>query len=235
MASCESSHWWFIGRRAIMVSVLNKFLPHKNNQILEIGCGTGGNLEFLKNYGSVSAVEPNSHAISITMDKGFLSIRNGSLPDSIPKFNKNFDLICLFDVLEHIEDHLAGLKTCKRLLNPNGKVIITVPALNILWSQHDEVHKHKRRYTKREINYLISQSGLNIVYCSYFNFFLFPAILFVRLTKSILKPEKESDLKKHNLLFNLFFKNIFCFEKYFIPNLILPIGVSIVVVAQKID
>lgn len=235
MASCEKSHWWFIGRRAIMDSVLNKFINNKNNQILEIGCGTGGNLELLKNYGIVSAVEPDQHAISITMGNGFLSVQKGGLPDSLPKFDKKFDLICLFDVLEHVEDHLSGLKNCKKLLNPNGKVIITVPALKLLWSQHDEVHNHKRRYTNKEIISLVSQSGLKIVYCSYFNFFLFPTILLTRLVKALLNSKKGSDLKKQNSFFNVILKNIFSFEKYFIPRLILPIGVSIVVVAENVD
>lgn len=235
MASCELSHWWFVGRRAILASILKKFLHKKNNLILEIGCGTGGNIEFLKNYGSVSAVEPDPYAISITMGNGFLNVQKGALPDLLPNFEKKFDLICLFDVLEHVENDLAGLKNCKRLLNHNGIIIITVPALKLLWSQHDEVHNHKRRYTKKEITSLVTKSGLNIVYSSYFNFLLFPAIFLTRTAKGFFNSGKESDLKKQNSFFNIILKYIFSFEKYLIPRLIFPIGVSIVAVAQNID
>jgi len=233
MAACETSHWWFFGRRVILASVFNKLVRKKNNLILDIGCGTGGNIGFLKSYGCVSAVEPNSHAISIAKNKGFHDIKKGSLPDLFPTFDKKFDIICLFDVLEHLENHQEGLVLCRKMLKIDGKVVITVPAFNFLWSQHDEVHNHKRRYTKADIFDLISEANLNVVYCSYFNFILFPVIFFMRFWKRFLNLKNKSDLKKQNQFLNTILKHVFSFERFLIPRLNLPFGVSIIVVAQN--
>src|SRR4029077_81559 len=127
-------------------------LPPKP-RILEIGSGTGGNLVMLSSFGQVSAVEMDASARSIALQKtdGRFDIRAGFCPGGIPFANEKFDLICLFDVLEHIEEDIATLVAVKGLLASGGRVLMTVPAQQWLWSAHDEFLHHKRRYAAREL------------------------------------------------------------------------------------
>lgn len=176
MAETEERHWWFAGRRAVLTSLIAKLKLPPHARILEIGSGTGGNLVMLSSFGQVSAVEMDASARSIAVQKtqGRFDIRAGSCPAGIPFAGERFDLICLIDVLEHIEEDVATLTAVKGLLAKGGRVLATVPAHRWLWSAHDTFLHHKRRYTADELRRKISAAGLEPVKLSYFNTFLFP-------------------------------------------------------------
>jgi len=118
MAETESRHWWFSGRRAILSSMIASLNLPQNPQILEIGCGTGGNLEMLGNFGNVSALEMDATARAIASKKtnNLFNIQAGHCPDEIPFHDQHFELICMFDVLEHIEQDTETLIAIKQLL-----------------------------------------------------------------------------------------------------------------------
>ena len=122
MAEAETYHWWFVGRRAILSRVLECIDIPKNSRILEVGCGTGGNLKMLAKFGAVSALEMNVSALTIASNKTnhLYDLRLGCCPHAIPFEGQNFDLICIFDVLEHIENDVETLKALKKMLTKNG-------------------------------------------------------------------------------------------------------------------
>jgi SAM-dependent methyltransferase len=240
-AILEDKHWWFIGRRRIIEKILNYVNFGNNPDILEVGCGTGGNLSMLSKYGNIYALESNERAIEIANNRGITKVEKGSLPDNIPFKGQKFDLIVMFDVLEHIEDDLETLRILKRSLKPYGKLLLTVPAYQFLWSHQDDICNHKRRYIRRDLEQLINKAGFSILYSTYFNTILFPIVVIVRMFKNvirsavgnIIKIYDEGDFKIRSKTLNRLLIKIFSFERHMIPWIVFPFGVSIMLVAQS--
>ncbi len=233
MSLHEDEHWWFVGRRKIIESVLDRFYKKPTaNKILEIGCGTGGNLALLSKYGTLTAVELNDEAIAIAAKKNICPIHKGSLPDNLQLVDK-FDLICMLDVLEHIEDDSGALNYLASQLNSNGMLLITVPAYMFLWSAHDEIHHHQRRYTRKELEGILIKSGLKIKYSTYFNTLLFPLVYSVRLAGKLINKDQASDVNMPTPVVNQILQFFFQLEKLILKLITLPYGVSILVIAEK--
>jgi SAM-dependent methyltransferase len=235
MADTEGTHWWFCGRRSILANVIATFdLPVKA-RILEIGSGTGGNLQMLSSFGQVSAVEMDPTARSIALERtgGRFDIRLGSCPANIPFRNEKFDLICLFDVLEHIDQDVETLVAVKALLREGGRVLVTVPAHRWLWSGHDEFLHHKRRYTSLELREKVTTSGLRLVRISYFNMFLFPLAAFIRLRDKVRRRSSGSGTRVPPRAINRVFTDLFRSERFLLEQFNLPFGVSLLGVLQS--
>jgi len=230
----DEFHWWYVGRRSILKNILDKYIGRIGKiKILEIGCGSGGNLGFLSKYGDLSAMELNDDARIHAKSKNICKVKYGKLPNGIP-FNEKFDIICLFDVLEHIEKDDLSLQTIYKYLNKGGKVIITVPAFMFLWSKHDEMSHHKRRYKKSQINNMLRCTGFTVNYSSYFNSLLFPIILIIRLFERLINSSiRKNDLREENKIINYIFKKIFTLESMLLPSVSLPLGVSIISIGRK--
>lgn len=229
----EDQHWWFKGRRAIIRKVLDSCLPSgKSARILDAGCGTGGNLELLSGYGSLSAFEMDDKARDLANSRRICEVRKGQLPAGIP-FTEKFDLICLLDVLEHIDDDAATLRSLRAHLHPHGKLLLTVPAWKFLWSAHDVVLNHKRRYSKTELLHLIKTSGLQLHYCTWFNTIMFPAIAVVRLVGRLIRRRDKSDISMPPAIVNLILTGLFASERVVMPALSLPTGVSLLLLVEN--
>lgn len=229
----EDHHWWFVARRIIIRKILSYYLPVKRKRrILEVGCGTGGNLELLSTYGDVYATELDDEALEMAGKRGAYRVVKGSLPDDIP-FEGGFDLICMLDVLEHIDDDRGALEVIVKKLNPGGKILITVPACKFLWSEHDVTLHHKRRYGKKQLLRLVHASGFRIIYYTYFNTLLFPVIAAVRSRKKINGKECGTDVSMPSKPVNLLLTAIFSGERFLMPLISLPFGTSILLLAEK--
>ncbi len=230
----EDYHWWYTGRKSILKNILNHYIGKSGEiKILEIGCGSGGNLDFLSKYGDLSAIELNDDARIHAKSKNICKVAYGKLPNDIP-FDEKFDIICLFDVLEHIEEDDLSLQTIYKYLKKGGKVIITVPAFMFLWSNHDVLSHHKRRYSKSKINNMLRYTGFTVNYSSYFNSLLFPIILIIRLLEKLINSNiRKNDLRQENKIINYVFKKIFSIESILLPSISLPIGVSIISIGKK--
>lgn len=234
MAAHEDRHWWFVARREILSDLLRRFvaLP-RSARLLEVGCGTGGNLAMLSGFGRVAALEPDPQARRLASDKGDFDVRAGRLPDGIPFQPCSFDLIAALDVVEHIGDDRATLAALHDLLRPGGWMVITVPAFSFLWSQHDVQHHHRRRYNKAELLRLIEGAGLAPIRVSYFNAVLFPLVAAIRLVRNALGLTGGHDDALPPDPVNSALRRLFAGERHLLARACLPFGTSLLMLARR--
>jgi len=233
MAEVEATHWWFRSRRAILRSFLDRLQLPPNARILEIGCGSGGNFSMLSHYGQLLAVESDPQALHYAQAKGQVEVLLGRLPDEIPFSEGCFDLVCLFDVLEHVEADERSLAGVNRLLTPAGWLVLTVPACQFLWSSHDEVHHHHRRYDRTGLVAKARAAGFHVVTATYFNTILFPLIAGVRWAERWRARRVEADLEVPSPLVNRALYRVMSCERHYLRLFTSPIGVSLLLVGSR--
>lgn len=238
MARTEDHHWWFRGRRNIIEAVLREHLPEvSERRMLDVGCGTGGNLPLLQRFGQVVGLEGSADALALCRRRlgPDFPLHLGHIPEDIPP--GRFDVVTAFDVLEHIPDAVGALRGIRAVLAPQGLLVLTVPAFGFLWSVHDAVHHHQRRYTVDMLTGQLSAAGLRLRWSSYFNSLLFPPIAAVRLLRRALpkslKNELRSDVEMGSSgLPNQVLKAVFSAERHVVPRVSLPFGMSLIAVAE---
>ncbi len=223
----EEDHWWFSGRRAIISEIVRRFghLPDRP-RLLEAGCGSGGNLAVLSQFGALDAFEFDAEAGQRAAERSGLEIPFGALPDAVPFDGTRYDLIGLFDVLEHIEDDEAALRALKDRLNGSGRIVVTVPAFQWLWSQHDVRHHHFRRYSKARMARVAERAGLQVERAFYFNTLLFPVAVATRAMKAVTRSDAPDDVTPSPAV-NAALTRIFGFERHIVGRLPMPVGLSL--------
>jgi SAM-dependent methyltransferase len=230
----EGQHWWFAARRKILKSVIGQFAPKKSElRLMEAGCGTGGNLQMLSSFGTLEAFELDDEARAIAKGKLPMDIKSGMLPDQVPYKDGSFDVIVAFDVIEHVEKDVESLAKLGKQLAPGGRLVMTVPAMPWLWSKHDETHHHFRRYTSASLNEALLKAGLKPVRISYFNTLLFPMIAGLRLIRKAFGINETADDAMPSPAVNGILKSIFGFESNWVGKVSIPVGVSLLAVAQR--
>jgi SAM-dependent methyltransferase len=232
MAAHDSTHWWYRARREILADYLTRYggLPDKA-RILEIGCGTGHNLPMLARFGEVEAIEIDPAAREIASERLGRPVGAAPLP-ALPDVPRGaFDLVAVLDVVEHIEDDVAALQAMKALLRPGGKVLIAVPAHQWMWSAHDEVNHHHRRYSKKTLAAAIGKAGLRPTRLTYFNSLLFPLAAAARVAGR-LTGRDDSDDSPPPPAINKLFETIFRWERHMVGRVPMSPGVSIVTLAE---
>lgn len=236
MAETQDRHWWYEGRRRILATLISHLKLPADAHILEAGCGPGANLKMLSCFGEVSAFEPDDFAINYCREHSGLPqerLKTGFLPAPVP-FSESFDLVGAFDVIEHVEQDLDSLKALFHLTKAGGYALFTVPAYPCLWSQHDVVNHHKRRYVCSQFTSLLQSAGYQVNYISYYNATLFPAVVAVRFIKKILniKDKPDETLPRYEFI-NHALMMIFSAERFILGRLRLPFGVSLIAICQR--
>jgi SAM-dependent methyltransferase len=228
-ASVEDRHWWFSGRREIIDAVLRRFLaPQDDCRILEIGCGNGGNLPLLARYGAVYAVELDDDARARAAARGVARVEAGALPDPLPFPGLTFDVIAALDVLEHVADDRRALGAVRARLTPRGLLVLTVPAYMWLWSGHDEISHHHRRYAAGGLVRLVESAGFEVAHASYFNTLLFPLGV-ARTLSAWLGAGAAPGLRIPPGGVNEVLHAVLAAERHLVSRASLPFGMSIVV------
>lgn len=243
----QDTHWWFTARREIICAVIHQYIKElikkrsSDIDILDAGCGMGVLLKRLSAYGRVYGMDAEMEAVEycsdlLKMAGGGGTVLQGCLPDDIPFDEKTFDVIVLADCLEHMkEDGRALANLRKRLKNKESFLVLTVPALMSLWSYNDVFVHHERRYGRKQLISLCRKNGFHVQMCSYFNFWMFPAVWLVRKTKNLLHIDKDDlayGVKAGPV--NAVMTRIFASEKRrLLKKKRFPIGVSLILVASK--
>ena len=236
MAAVEARHWWFAGRRRILGAVIGSLRLPANARILELGSGTGGNFALLAQFGSVTAVEMNETAREISMARGGgAAVHHGMLPDNLPFDGHEFDLVCLFDVLEHVEQDEAALREIRALLAPGGRALITVPAHPSLFGPHDAALHHKRRYSRAQFQARLRAAGLRVQKLSYMNMALAPLAFAMRWLERLRGATQASGTSIPPGPLNALFTQIFGAEALVLPRANLPFGLSLLAVVSAAD
>ena len=234
MDRVEDSHWWFVGRRAILESFLRDIvekLNAKDPKILDIGCGTGANLEMLAQFGSAEGVDVSDDALEFCRRKG-LKVQKG-LAEMLPYAEETFDITTELDVVEHLDDDIAGLKEMHRVTKSGGHTLIFVPAFMWLWGVQDDISNHRIRYTRKQIVERLEKAGFSVERATYANFTFFAPILGGRTLMKLtgIRPESENNVNISAL--NGAFGKLFSAERHWLKRFDFPFGVSIVIKACK--
>jgi SAM-dependent methyltransferase len=202
-------------------------------EILDAGCGTGGNLATWAERGRVSAFEIDDTSRAHAADRGVaVRVLPGHFPDGVPFDDASFDLVVTTDVIEHVEDDLGSLQALHRVTRPGGFLVMTVPALPALWSAHDEVHGHQRRYRRAQLVDLVTRAGWSVERCSYWNGLLLGAAAATRLAERVLRRE-PGPLSVPPGPVNRALGATLSAERRLIAHRDLPLGVSLVLSARR--
>ena len=186
MAELDELHWWYRARREILADLIRrKIRPREGARVLEIGCGTGHNVLMLKQFGEVDAIEIDDAARAVASARLGKEVGKAPLPELTGVEDGRYDLIAILDVLEHVDRDREALVSMARKLKPGGRILITVPAHPWMWSAHDVVNHHQRRYTKKALRQVIGEAGLKLEMLSYFNSILFPLAAAARVAGRI--------------------------------------------------
>ena len=232
----EADHWWYVARRRITFDWIQAALdrqPHP--RVLDIGCGTGLNLEELRARGVTHAVGMDISAAALThcRERRLPALLRGD-GSRLPFLDATFDVIIALDLIEHIEQDDEALREIARVLRPGGQVVLFTPAFRFLWSLQDVVSHHFRRYTSAELRAKLRAAGLDVHKLSYANTFLFPLVYAGRLALRLSRrADRLSENQLHPAWSNRLLAAVFGAERAIIRRVSFPFGVSLLAVAER--
>lgn len=226
MYRIEKEHWWFAARQHILERyIASRIATPPKARVLDVGCGTGAILEMLSGTFQAYGTDLSPHAIEFCRQRGLQRLFLGTL-SGYPRADP-FGLVTLFDVLEHVEDDRSLLGDIYNLLEENGDLLISVPAFPSLWTKHDEILHHKRRYTKSSLRSVVNAAGFDIRHLTFFNTFLFPVALVRRGIARAFGAENVNDLEIPSSPVNTILRRVFSLEAGLLPHVSLPVGLSL--------
>jgi SAM-dependent methyltransferase len=238
----ETTHWWFRWRFDLISDVLGSLRQDGPLRILDAGCGTGQMLKCLESHGEAVGIDSSPQAVGYARDRGVSRLVRGSITDP-PFRDGSFDCVVALDVIEHVDDDIGILTKLHEVVKPGGHLIVTVPAFKTLWSEHDEINQHKRRYRAPQLSRLIQEAGFDLQRVSYCNTALFLPVLTLRKGKNLLRASRRrrgaghdslrSDLGEYPVPVNAALNWLMRGETRLMRHVDLPFGVSILAVARR--
>lgn len=232
----DMTHWYPSGRRRILQDIIATRVA-KPGRIADIGCGTGANFDMLAGFAPVVGIDFHPPAVAYCRLRNLNCTTVAGLPN-LPFPDGAFDLVCAFDVIEHVDDDAAAVKELLRICKKGGTLLLTVPAYNWLWSKHDEANEHKRRYNRSMLRHLFVGAPADVLKLSHYNIFMAPPIIVIRLLgklkdKLTNNHEAKLDLAETPGPINRLLLAIFSFERFLLRRINLPAGISVMCLARK--
>ena len=232
-AAAAEDHWWFAARRRILASVVAPLLAGGPPRLmLDAGTGSGGMAPLLDRYGTLVGVDASRHLLGLARPR-LPRLAAASLA-GLPFRSEVFDAVFACDVIEHVADERAALGELHRVVKPDGRLVLTVPAFQFLWGEHDEINHHYRRYSRAQLARVLDATGWRVERLSYFNTLLFLPIAGIRLATGQRRRAEapRSDLGWQVPQFvNTALETLFASERHVMRYLDLPFGVSLLAVA----
>lgn len=187
----EETHWWFRARRRLVRRFAEQLQAELGRplRILDVACATAMSFRFLGDLGEIRGLDISTETIEFARRRGIDRIVRGDA-QSMPFADGSFDLVLALDAFEHFPDDVASMGEVQRVLGPRGALICTVPAFMALWSPHDEVFHHLRRYTRSELKSKLTGRKLDVRKISYYSFFLAPPVFVLRKLRQFLGKNK---------------------------------------------
>ncbi len=234
MYEVEETHWWFVGRRRIIISFVEEIcrkMKRERPRILDVGCGTGANLEMLARFGETEGVDVSEEALAFCRARGLENVRQGAA-ERLPYEDGAFDLVTALDVVEHLDDDVAGLSEMRRVLRPGGRALLFVPAFMFLWGVQDDVSHHRRRYTLTGLRQKVRAAGFEVERATYANLSFFAPIFAGRMLMRAtgLRPASENNINIGAL--NGVLGRVLGAESTLLRHVNFPFGVSALCVAR---
>jgi 2-polyprenyl-3-methyl-5-hydroxy-6-metoxy-1,4-benzoquinol methylase len=231
----ETTHWWFTARQKIVSDVIEHSITLSSGaKVLDVGCGTGAILAMFQKKFEAYGTDTSELAIEFCRQRGLANSFCCAL-DTFPHPELRFDLITLLDVIEHIDNDIGVLRQAFGFTKPDGHVLVTVPAYQFLWSRHDDLNHHKRRYSKSQLKKALEATGFTVEKLSYYNSLLFPTALVSRLAERFIKPKTDTTLDLPPRFINSRLESIFGFERFLLRKISFPFGLSLIALAKKTD
>jgi ubiquinone/menaquinone biosynthesis C-methylase UbiE len=242
----EDRHAWFAGRtRAILKYLDSEMAPRRAGEerlILDVGSGAGNMAHHLAPYGRVIGLDNNPRPLGVACDRGLEALQ--SLGDQMPFDNDTFNLVAMLDTVEHIPGEMAVFSEALRILKPGGKLMITVPAFQWLWSYNDDINQHQRRYTIADLQHKLGAVGFRIKRISYNSLFLFPLVAAIRMARPYNPGLESPHLTQEEEIYqvemepipepmNTILHAVYWLEAELLQRIKLPFGVSIICIAEK--
>lgn len=231
----EMDYWWNIGRFEMIESFIRRHIqPPPAAKLLDLGCGTGGTTQWLRKFGEVKGVDSSRVALTYCRKRGLKDLLLSSL-ERLRLPSAKFDAAFALDILEHVEDDRKSLREIHRVLKPGAKLLVTAPAYQWLWSEHDEVCHHRRRYTLREMEEKIREAGFELERSSYCIVFLFFPLLAMIRFRSLFKRDRKIMMSIVPLppFLNQIPILLLRLENFLLRFLDFPFGVSVLCLARK--
>lgn len=235
MAEREETYWWHLGRLRIIQSYVRRAKGDRPQlAILNVGCGTGGTIKMLASFGETDNVDISDEAIKYMQKLGYKKVTKVN-SIYLPFKDKTYDMVCAFDVLEHIDNQIGALKEWKRVIKDDGFIIITVPAYQWLWSGHDVSLHHKRRYTVRRLTTAAKDAGLTPCKRSYAIVFSIPMVAAFRIMHKLFRHNTNSETSYVDVprWMNTIFTKMLYLEARLHAVVSFPFGTSVVAVFKK--
>ena len=235
MLSLEDSHWWLLGRGRLLLALVERECARRGGhvgRVVDVGSGTG---TLLRSFGRLAdeAIGVESDPVPLLMSRARgLDVREARA-DGLPFADASVDVLTAFDVLEHLPDDLAAAREFRRILRPGGVAVVSVPAYAWLWSGHDVIHGHQRRYTVGRLRTMLREAELDVTAAGYFNSFLLPFAVAQRLSLRLFRRAVQSDLKPTAPGLNSVLLKILRAEQRFVLRGGFPAGLTVFATAQR--
>lgn len=237
------SHWWFRGRKQVLDSLVSPIVPRQAVRcVADLGSGPGGPARTLFPHAWLVAFDLSMQPLDAYMGADGRVVADAA---NVPCRSGNFEVVCAFDILEHVDDDRGALQEWRRIVMPSGWLVLTVPAYQALWSAHDDANAHRRRYHAHRLQQLLREAGFRVVRLTYFNTLLLPGVAIVRWTERLFRGMNRNghEASTGELDFQKRFpwwlerccEGVLALEARWLRHASLPVGVSIGVVARAAE